>query len=266
MTRPFITLALLSALGCASPYGSGRLDVERGYVADELPLRVTADGLDALNPRWAVVSHLPSGAQRTGWNDLHVRQTDWDDDGRPSRYRAFRNHLRFTERTGAGEMWLQSTILEPEVQVRELRHIADHFLSSVAEGSPGRAVWTGRRIELRAAQPALEVDVLSRMDGQLAGQQAHLVIFRASRADAAAHTAVLFARAPFRHAQPGSMERVRGWPVLLIAGYTNGPAEFDRGMSDFAKLLETIEMMSNDERFGLGVPDTEGATASEESL
>ena len=255
LNRLLALVALLGLLGCTPRYGRGELVAERGYVVDELPLRVTAEGLDALDERWLVTSHQPNGAPRVGRGFLEIRRTDWNDDGRASRYWGYSHHLQLEQRTGAGEIWLQSVILEPDEESRALRHHADNVLAAIAEGKTQNVITLndyGRPVTVRQVREPMEVQLLDRMDGQLDGQEAHLVIFRVSRGDAGAQMAMLFARAGFHYVQKGSFGKRRGWPVLLVVGYGNGPSDFDAGLPDFDRFIRSIEMESNADQLGLG--------------
>ena len=252
MTRWTLVLAL-GVAGCTAPYGHGAFDADGAYVAGDLPLRIAAAPLGELNERWLVDSHMLDGRARRGREFLHIRSTDWNDDGVAARYWSYVYHLRLGQRTGSGELWLQSKILEPDEQSRDLRHLADGFLSSMAEGRTENVMtWNGQGtpVQMQAVRQQMEITVLDRMDGQLGGQQAHLVTFRASRNDGAAQFAMLFARAPFYHAQRGGPGKVRGWPVLLVAGYANGPGDFAGGLPDFDRFLRAIEMEPNAGDFG----------------
>ncbi len=187
-----------------------------------------------------------------------MRTVDWNDDGRRARYRAFDNHLQLGQRTGAGEMWLQSSLLEPGEQTRDLRVVADEVLAAIAQGRTQSVVtWSGPGLRAFLVQQVREpsrVEVLDRMDGQLKGQAAHLVVFDALREGTGARLALLFVRAPFYYAETSRSGRRRGWPVLLVAGYGNGQADFEAGLTDFDTFIQSIEMGPNAEALGLGDP------------
>jgi len=255
MRASWVVLGALVTIGCATPYGKGELDPERGYVAEELPLTVRAEGLDALDGRWMITSHMPSGSPRGGRQLMTIRTIDTNDDGRRERYWAYDFHLRLAQRTGGGEMWVESHILEPVEQTRELRVLADEVLAAIAEGRRQNVVrWSenGRPVlQLRPVREPIQIDILDRMDGILDGRDAHLVVFRGTREGTGGQVALLFTRAPFYHLEDGSFGRIRGWPVLVVAGYGNGPSDFAAGLDDFDRLLRAIEMESNAAALGI---------------
>ena len=248
LARMILLVVSMGAIACSSTYGRGTLSGNDGYVADELPLRIRSPALGTLSSRWNIDSHQPNGQPLVGYDYLHIRHIDWNDDGRNHRYRAYVYHLRMGEQRGPGAMWVQSTLVEPDVQSRELEYVADSFMNALAEG-PQSTGWSPAGMFMRQQGSQARIQLLDRTDGQLRGDEAHLVFFDVVKNDATARMALLFVRAPFYFEQQGSFGKSRGWPVMLVVGYANGPDRFAEGLSDFNTLIESIEMSSNASRF-----------------
>jgi hypothetical protein len=58
---------------------------------------------------------------------------------------------------------------------------------------------------------------------------------------------IVLSRAPFGWRER-SAEGYRDWPVIVVVGYSNSPAEFEAGLPDFERLLAAMDLDGERER------------------
>ena len=114
----------------------------------------------------------------------------------------------------AGAGYLIADVSPDEVMVAERRYASRVLdeLPVVVSGQPGQAI-------------LLEV--------------ANVDQLQLERGSRTINAVVVLIRAPFRWRQESALGH-RDWPMLMIVGYANSPAEFDASMPDFERFLGNI--------------------------
>jgi hypothetical protein len=243
-------VALVALLGACGPqlpgvitpagYKSGRyaLDVRRGSDAPQ-SLGLMPDG-------WKL-DNFNGSDPKTGEAYQTTFHIDWDGDGDAESSRqelAF--ELRFVHLRHAGVVWLRAVPVSPDSAKKDLRVLTQSFVEALAGGeyelmelNPGRLATTEKRFAST---------LLGEQSCRLAGLDCDSATIELANVDQlkldpsyrSNRLQVVITRTSFVYAPTG--EWGPSYPVYLVAGYSNQPAQFAAGLPDFAGLLQRIEI------------------------
>lgn len=165
----------------------------------------------------------------------HLLSADWRVERRP-KVDLFLHHVRDN-----GVLWVQTIRLPEHLDGTEPRALMQSFAQSIAGGhwwfdfdetTPWTRPWT--------------VTVLDQAEAAVAGQPGHLALLHIAQQstwntgtphDSRATVVLLRPNLYTRQAiGEGGVPR----PVVMIVGYANAPADFDRSLPDFERLLESL--------------------------
>lgn len=249
--RGTMFVSLLLACGCASM----RTTVvnERGLVHETYGYRVaSADPWTFISEDWRVESHEADGNaigdQKTSSDHVYTVSLDLEGDGtdEPLNQAPYYD-LRLDHRRNNGRIWLRTFPIPDSVQDKDLQVLVENFVENIAaEGYYTAGVSAGHLV-VQSRTYATKM-----LDTQRIGvsqQDAAAVLFDVANvnqlqmsADArAARAMVVMIRTPYEFTFSSARGR-RSWPVLMLAGYANAPADFDGGLEDFKRFLQSIDL------------------------
>lgn len=233
----------LALSGCA-PVRSGTFD-SMGFRHLNLEYRVVPDATGALAGDWTIDNYRPGFQElKSGDDNVRALLRDVDGDGDLDDLGAYPvDDLRFRSVRTAGVMWVRSIPLPTSLGGTELRVLARLFVDSitgvglqVVELRPGAVRGVARRYATRDVQTHA---------GALDGREAFQVRFEVASVDQAqAGGDARWERAHLVFIRANLVARF-GYqllPVLIVAGYSNLPDDFDREAHAFHSLLSRIQL------------------------
>ena len=172
--------------------------------------------------------------------------------------------LRYTHRQRASVIWLRTFPLPKNLEETELRVLMRQFVDEIAGAgyeavrlSPERSVVTERRYA---------AEIVDQSEARLAGLPAYVATIDVANVDqikltpSTRHTRVqvVIEHTPFGYTvSPPNIGQVT-YPVLMMAGYSNLPEDFDQDVDTFRRFLGQIDVAG---QHGFGVTATPAATA-----
>lgn len=249
MTRLVLPALLASACATADPIFDdvGFVHPEYGYhieFANE-PRRVL------ITSEWRVENYARQSEEwirREAAQYWHAPLLDLDGDGiLETLEREYLYDLRMRHVRSNGLIWVRTVPLELDLQEVELDVLARNYVENIASSgfllarvAPGVVAVGERRFASRVLdQLPIRVDGYEAYGVLLeVASVAQLQLSEASRIE---NAVIVLSRAPFGWRE-WSSEGYRDWPVIVIAGYSNSPAEFEQGLPDFDTLLAAIDL------------------------
>jgi hypothetical protein len=156
--------------------------------------------------------------------------------------------LRYTHRQRASVIWLRTFPLPQNLEQTELRVLMRQYVDEIAGAgyeavrlSPERSVVTERRYA---------AEIVDQSEARLAGMPAYVATIDVANVDqikltpSTRHTRVqvVIGHTPFGYTvSPSGLNKVT-YPVLMMAGYSNLPEDFDKDVDTFRKFLGQIDV------------------------
>ena len=248
-----LVTAALSLSACAT--SSSRSFKQGAFHHAVHPYRVVhADGTElAPGSDWVLDNYqLDEAGQpvspKTGPKYEHTIELDSDGDGASDVSEQLASYdLLFRSRKTDGRIWLRSPPIGTDLRQTELRILARKYVESIADGGAILVDLEGGKITV---EPRYAVKVVSVAEGTLDGHPAFETTFDLATMGEAQldpnavseRVRVVIMRAPFRYEAKGVH-----FPVLLMAGYSNRPEDFERELPAFEHVLARIQLMSEAE-------------------
>lgn len=259
-------VAVAAAVASTVAAGAGCVSTHRGtfeaagYISTygyEIPYEHGAQRL--LPVDWTLVNFDPT--RDGGWvrktSDRNVTKYKFDDDdGRSAvTIEGFTYALRYEHRVHAGAIWLRDVPIETRLRSKDLRVLMQTYIDEIA-GATYETVQSGSTSPWES-KPQIVVEhrhaaeVLEEGPAVVAGQPAYAATIEVANIDAV-HVAprartsrvqLVLLRAPEDELyEPvwSSDPTRRRLPVVLLAGYSNMPMDFAKGLEDFHGLLRRV--------------------------
>jgi len=154
--------------------------------------------------------------------------------------------LRFHQRAGSGVVWLRDVPISARLGGRELGALVEALAAAMTGADDETALPEASAASAAGRRPGV---ISARGPVMLAGLAGYAVTLDFAGDPAAAGAAVqprrvelVVVRAPGSYMQlpPLAKRPPRRFPVLLVAGYANAPADFDAALPDFHELLARV--------------------------
>lgn len=256
-----VACTVVASAGCAVHGGSFESTGFRSTYGYEIPYQ---HGTQSLLPvDWALVNfeHTASGGWTRKTSNRYVTKYELDDDdaggdGRSASFVEWPTYaVRYEHRVHAGAIWLRDIPIEPRLRRKDLRVLMQAYIDEIA-GATYETVQRGSTSRWTDSKPEIVVEhrhaaaVLEEGPAIVAGQPAYAATIEVANIDEV-HVApsarmsrvqLVLLRAPQDEIyEPGdSHGATRRYPVVLLAGYSNMPADFAKGLDDFHDLLQKL--------------------------
>jgi hypothetical protein len=193
-------------------------------------------------------------ARKTSNRDLTTYELDDDGDRAGSFAEWFRYAVRYEHRVHAGVIWLRDIPIQTRLRNKDLHVLMQTYIDEIA-GATYETVQRGST-SAWAPKPQIVVEhrqaaaILEEGPAVVAGQPAYAATIDVANIDEV-HVAprartsrvqLVLLRAPQDEVyEPGNVgQPTRRYPVILLAGYSNMPADFAKGLEDFHGLLRKL--------------------------
>jgi len=263
---PFLALLLAMSSGCGGASKSFQVD---GYHHEQYPLRLASQtpGANALlGDQWQIDNYQRDKKgklvdRKIGDKYVGSLSFDLNDDGVADQTVKYpRYEILLTNRHNDGEIWLSTVPLSGKNSEKNLQVLLERYVEGIS--GTGSVVVISMPEEQKAAVAdkhyATRVTELRKV--QLDGVEGLAATVEVANVDQLQlspnsrwlRAKLVFVRPGFQYAMGTSSDgsATHAWPVLLVAGYSNGTADFDASLPDFERLLSEIDFQSDDEVVG----------------
>lgn len=160
---------------------------------------------------------------------------------------AYLYDLRLRHVRSNGMIWVRTVPVPLDLQQVDLAVLARNYVENIAGG--GVSVAVVGTVAIAVSDRRYASRILDQMPMQVDGMDAYGVVLEVASVEQlqlpgaapSEHAALVLMRAPFGWRE-WNASGYRDWPVLVVAGYSNSPAEFQHGLGDFERLLAEIDL------------------------
>jgi len=229
-------------------------------------------GRELLPPTWGLENFRREHGELVHKSqEGYVSTFEFDDNGDgtvDTRFQAYTYALRYEHRKNAGMIWLRNIPISPRLADKDLRILVQTLVNEMAGASYETAqipdVERAIVVEKRQAATIVEEEPVT-----VAGQPGYLATIDFANIDQlrltpdarARRVQIVLLHAPatedtdpppeYHGEQVHGARPGRRYPVLVAAGYSNLPADFDSGLADFHQLLGRIAIAG---KTGFAIP------------
>ncbi len=239
--------ACLGGPGCVSASGS---ITEKGFRHEKYDYGVVSGGDGILDSHWLLdnfhqgtTSELVQNSSDAYISTFHL---DTDGDREPDRtVREPTYDLRYKHRERGGVIWLRTFPISSDLRQSELRVLMQSYVDEIA----GAGYEDVDLDPIGVLERRFAAAIVERGQATLGGQPAYLATIDVANIDqirltpASRRTRVrlVMVRTFFTYEASGAARR-ETFPVLMMAGYSNLPEDFDRDLPSFDRFLGQIEI------------------------
>lgn len=206
-----------------------------------------------ISDEWRVESHETNGdeiGRKKDADDYVYRlQFDIDGDGRDEDLGyAYYYDLRLDHRRNNGRIWLRTFPVPDSARDRDLSVLVQNFVENIAANGYFTAD-VREREHVTVEERRYATQVLDTQRVSVSQHEAAAVMFdvanvnqlQMSASARSARAMVVMARTPYHYVIRNGAGG-RSWPILMLIGYANAPADFDAGLPDFQRFVQAIEL------------------------
>ncbi len=164
--------------------------------------------------------------------------------------------LHFTHAVTSGTIWLRTLPLPKKLERKALRVMMQHYVDGLA-GTEYDLVSFG---DIPVVERRYASEVVEQGAGKVAGQEAFFATVNVANVDQLhlnqtrreEKLRVAFVRMPFKYIAQKREEGDGSFPVVMFAGFSSMPDDFDQGVTDFNEMLTRVVINPSLEKVALG--------------